>query len=115
MGLFGFGKKKHHDDDAARDKDAKKAHQNAVDANGSKAAAADDNEAKQSEVAAQAKEQNASQGAEEQVDYPTEVSEEYEGRGEDWGPWDVRDEYVPDYDEYLDLGHRAAHQSRPRE
>lgn len=104
MGLFGFGKKKHHDDDAARDKDAKKAHQNAVDANGSKAAAADDNEAKQSEVAAQAKEQNASQGAEEQADYPTEASEEYEGRGEDWGPWDVRDEYVPDYDEYLDLG-----------
>ena len=38
------------------------------------------------------------------MDYPTEVSEEYEGRGEDWGPWDVRDEYVPDYDEYLDLG-----------
>ncbi|MCI2175057.1 MAG: DUF3710 domain-containing protein [Bifidobacterium thermacidophilum] len=116
MGLFGFGKKKHHDDDAARDKDAKKARQNAVDANDSKAAAADDNEAKQSEVAAQAKEQNVSQGdeattapdqpeaAEEQADYPTEASEEYEGRGEDWGPWDVRDEYVPDYDEYLDLG-----------
>ena len=41
MGLFGFGKKKHHDDDAARDKDAKKARQNAADANDVNDAAAD--------------------------------------------------------------------------
>lgn len=115
MGLFGFGKKKHHDDDAAREKDAKKARQNAADADDVNDAAAGDQKTQQPETAAQAKEQDASQDAgataeseqsqgDEQPDYPTEPSEEYEGRGEDWGPWDVNDEYVPDYDDYLDLG-----------
>ncbi|MFR0590382.1 DUF3710 domain-containing protein [Bifidobacterium thermophilum] len=115
MGLFGFGKKKHHDDDAAREKDAKKARQNAADANDVNDAAADDQKTQQPETAAQAKEQDTLQDAgataqsqqaqdDEQPDYPTEPSEEYEGRGEDWGPWDVNDEYVPDYDDYLDLG-----------
>lgn len=36
--------------------------------------------------------------------YPSEPTEEYEGRGEDWGPWDIDDEDTPDYSEYLDLG-----------
>ena len=35
---------------------------------------------------------------------PTELVDEYEGRGEYFGPWDVDDEEGPDYDEYLDLG-----------
>lgn len=33
-----------------------------------------------------------------------EPSAEYEGRGDEHGPWDVEDENVPDYDEYLDMG-----------
>ncbi|MFT8355790.1 MAG: DUF3710 domain-containing protein [Bifidobacterium aquikefiri] len=33
-----------------------------------------------------------------------EDSAEYQGRGEDRGPWDVDDEEVVDYDEYLDIG-----------
>lgn len=32
------------------------------------------------------------------------ASEAYAGRGEERGPWDVDDENVPDYDDYLDLG-----------
>lgn len=32
------------------------------------------------------------------------VAEAYAGRGEERGPWDVDDENVPDYDDYLDLG-----------
>lgn len=39
-----------------------------------------------------------------QDDGAVEVSMEYEGRGIDVGPWDVDDEAVPDYDEYLSLG-----------
>ena len=35
---------------------------------------------------------------------PTDVADTYEGRGESYGPWDVDDENVPDYDEYLDMG-----------
>ena len=64
MGLFGFGKKKHHDDDAAREKDAKKARQNVVDADDVNDAAADGQETQQPEPAAQAKEQDVSQDAE---------------------------------------------------
>ena len=33
-----------------------------------------------------------------------EPASEYQGRGEERGPWDVNDEDVPDYDDYLDLG-----------
>ena len=32
------------------------------------------------------------------------MADTYEGRGESYGPWDVDDENVPDYDEYLDMG-----------
>lgn len=38
------------------------------------------------------------------VDDDHEESAEYLGRGEDRGPWDVDDEEVVDYDDYLDLG-----------
>ncbi|KAB8289164.1 hypothetical protein DSM100688_0244 [Bifidobacterium ramosum] len=75
MGLFGFGKKKHQDEDAAE--------QAAEAAKDETADVADE----QAEPA-----------------YPTEAVSEYEGRGETYGPWDSNDEDVPDYDDYLDLG-----------
>ena len=42
--------------------------------------------------------------AENEPEVPTELVDEYEGRGEYFGPWDVEDGDAPDYDEYLDLG-----------
>lgn len=77
MGLFGFGKKKHQSEEALE-------------------AAAEENE-----EAVDAAE-NVDE-AQEVVALP-ESSSEYEGRGDERGPWDVEDENVPDYDEYLDMG-----------
>lgn len=77
MGLFGFGKKKHQSEEALE-------------------AAAEENE-----EAVDAAE-NVDE-AQEVVALP-ESSAEYEGRGDEHGPWDVEDENVPDYDEYLDMG-----------
>lgn len=77
MGLFGFGKKKHQNEEALE-------------------AAAEENE-----EAVDAAE-NVDE-AQEVVALP-ESSAEYEGRGDERGPWDVEDENVPDYDEYLDMG-----------
>ncbi|KAA8820022.1 DUF3710 domain-containing protein [Bifidobacterium vespertilionis] len=69
MGLFGFGKKKHKDEDVAEPED--KAAETAVEAS-------DDAEEAQPGV--------------------------FAGRGDTTGPWDVDDENIPDYDEYLDIG-----------
>ena len=77
MGLFGFGKKKHQSEEALE-------------------AAAEENE-----EAVDAAE-NVDE-AQEVVALP-ESSAEYEGRGDERGPWDVEDENVLDYDEYLDMG-----------
>ena len=77
MGLFGFGKKKHQSEEALE-------------------AAAEENE-----EAVDAAE-NVDE-AQEGVALP-KPSAEYEGRGDKHGPWDVEDENVPDYDEYLDMG-----------
>lgn len=77
MGLFGFGKKRHQSEEALE-------------------AAAEENE-----EAVDAAE-NVDE-AQEVVALP-ESSAEYEGRGDERGPWDVEDENVPDYDEYLDMG-----------
>lgn len=77
MGLFGFGKKKYQSEEALE-------------------AAAEENE-----EAVDAAE-NVDE-AQEVVALP-ESSAEYEGRGDERGPWDVEDENVPDYDEYLDMG-----------
>lgn len=77
MGLFGFGKKKHQSEEALE-------------------AAAEENE-----EAVDAAE-NVDE-AQEVVALP-ESSAEYEGCGDERGPWDVEDENVPDYDEYLDMG-----------
>ncbi|KAA8817092.1 DUF3710 domain-containing protein [Bifidobacterium callitrichos] len=84
MGLFGFGKKK--------DKAEKKAAE--TEDEDAKAAAA-------ANAAAKADSETAEKTAAEAL---PEASEEYVGRGEDRGPWDVNDEDVPDYDDYLDLG-----------
>ena len=77
MGLFGFGKKKHQSEEALE-------------------AASEENE---EDVDAA---ENVDE-AQEVVALP-ESSAEYEGRGDERGPWDVEDENVPDYDEYLDMG-----------
>lgn len=77
MGLFGFGKKKHQSEEALEA--AAEENEEAVDAAG-----------------------NVDE-AQEVVALP-ESSAEYEGRGDERGPWDVEDENVPDYDEYLDMG-----------
>ena len=77
MGLFGFGKKKRQSEEA---------------------------------LEASAEENEEAVDAAENVDEAQEVvalpepSAEYEGRGDKHGPWDVEDENVPDYDEYLDMG-----------
>ncbi|NMM93012.1 DUF3710 domain-containing protein [Bifidobacterium oedipodis] len=79
MGLFGFGKKK-----------SKKEAEPAVEA------------VDEDEVAAEtANEQAKAESAETTL---AEPSSAYEGRGDERGPWDVDDENVPDYDDYLDLG-----------
>ncbi|PJM79686.1 DUF3710 domain-containing protein [Bifidobacterium scaligerum] len=78
MGLFGFGKKK----------DKKEAEPvESVD---------------EDKVAAE--EANAIAKAQSAETVLAEPSREYEGRGEERGPWDVNDDNVPDYDDYLDLG-----------
>ena len=77
MGLFGFGKKKRQSEEALE-------------------ASAEENE-----EAVDAAE-NVDE-AQEGVALP-KPSAEYEGRGDKHGPWDVEDENVPDYDEYLDMG-----------
>lgn len=100
MGLFGFGKKKHRDavveehDGQRGDDDGKESLQ------GQDIAVGDGTDTNTETPVAQQDADAEDTGD----DYPTDASEEYEGRGEDWGPWDVDDEYVPDYDEYLDLG-----------
>lgn len=82
MGLFGFGKKKNKADKAkVEDEDVKAA-------KAANAAAKADSELAQHTAAAAL----------------PEAASDYEGRGDERGPWDVNDENVPDYDEYLDLG-----------
>ena len=68
-------------------------------------------------------EANAAAKAESAETVLAEPASEYQGRGEERGPWDVNDEDVPDYDDYLDLGayylplppgHPTAYQGQPR-
>ncbi|OZG67444.1 DUF3710 domain-containing protein [Bifidobacterium eulemuris] len=79
MGLFGFGKKKAKDD------------------------AVVDDEVKADDELAENTEPDDGESVDGIVVLP-EPSASYEGRGETQGPWDVNDEDVPDYDDYLDLG-----------
>lgn len=78
MGLFGFGKKK------------------------SKQEAEPADSVDEDKAAAEAV--NAAAKAESAETVLAEPSDEYVGRGDERGPWDVNDEDVPDYDDYLDLG-----------
>lgn len=36
--------------------------------------------------------------------FPPAISDTYVGRGESYGPWDIDDENVPDYDDFLSMG-----------
>mgnify|MGYP002520552841 FL=1 len=81
MGLFGFGKKKRKSEEALK-------------------AAEENDKAEQETVEA---DEGADTEDPEAVELP-EPSDEYVGRGDERGPWDVNDENVPDYDEYLDMG-----------
>lgn len=81
MGLFGFGKKKHQ----REDQPAERVDEDQKAAEAANAAARADSAIAETADAA---------GAE----------AAYAGRGEERGPWDVADEAVPDYDDYLDLG-----------
>ncbi|RSX54206.1 hypothetical protein D2E25_0514 [Bifidobacterium goeldii] len=80
MGLFGFGRKKHQNEDKADE-------------------AAKDEAAKDESLNAEHTEDAAPE-----PETPTTPTDTYEGRGETYGPWDVNDENAPDYDDYLDLG-----------
>lgn len=91
MGLFGFGKKKKQDQDEA----------SKVAAQTDQAAIADADETLDEAVVNESL--NNADMEMMDGDAPT-VSVEYEGRGEIVGPWDVEDDNVPDYDEYLSLG-----------
>lgn len=92
MGLFGFGRK-HHDrdivDDAADEKTAERD--------------IEDDARTQSDETVDTRIPDEPSFADESA-YREEPDDEYGHRGEDYGPWDVDDEQVPDYDEYLDLG-----------
>ena len=84
MGLFGFGRKKREAKEAEEIKEAEDL-------------GAVRTEAEEGESAAETQ-------PEQTPAFPPAPSAAYEGRGEVYGPWDVNDEDVPDYDEYLDLG-----------
>ncbi|KAE8128418.1 MULTISPECIES: DUF3710 domain-containing protein [Bifidobacterium] len=86
MGLFGFGRKKH---DPQADDTAKK-----VAADGNASDTDIDADADNAHVSALVDEPS----------FPDEPSTDYEGRGEEYGPWDTADEDAPGYDDYLDLG-----------
>ncbi|WEV76411.1 DUF3710 domain-containing protein [Bifidobacterium sp. ESL0800] len=101
MGLFGFGKKKHREDeDEAEVKDTEaqgEAADSGVDDNGTDAenVSNENTEMEGSEDEADAVEDHK---------VPDEPSEAYPDRGELYGPWDIEEEKAPNYDEYLDMG-----------
>ncbi|OXM99502.1 DUF3710 domain-containing protein [Bifidobacterium vansinderenii] len=84
MGLFGFGRKKHAEEEAKENETDK-----AVDAAEDVEATSDDSDENEDETAAKRDDRQ-----------PTADGE----RGENQGPWDVDDENIPDYDDYLDIG-----------
>ncbi|MCO6558408.1 MAG: DUF3710 domain-containing protein [Bifidobacterium sp.] len=106
MGLFGFGKKKHDDEDEAKAKEAE-ATDEAVDS------VADDNSADSGAAVAKDTENAESENTEadsgeedaaDEHEVPDEPSEAYPDRGELYGPWDIDEEEAPNYDDYLDMG-----------
>lgn len=81
MGLFGFGKKKRQREEAAETAAEENDKTNGTSAGEAETTVIDVRD----------------------IVLP-EPSDEYVGRGDERGPWDVDDENVPDYDEYLDMG-----------
>lgn len=81
MGLFGFGKKKRQREEAAETAAEENDKTNGTSTGEAETTAIDVRD----------------------IVLP-EPSDEYVGRGDERGPWDVDDENVPDYDEYLDMG-----------
>lgn len=96
MGLFGFGKKKHQDDEAAdavEDDDIK-------GTNDSEDASKDESADTKDEAA----QDNTDTADVEEPEFPDDPVEDYNARGEIYGPWDIDEDEAPDYDEYLDMG-----------
>ena len=87
MGLFGFGKKK-------KNREAEAIASQTEDM--AKEDAQLDDESQQGDDAA-AGERMTGQ-------IPEETSMTYEGRGEEYGPWDIDEDNAPDFDEYMSLG-----------
>ncbi|MCH4209292.1 DUF3710 domain-containing protein [Bifidobacterium sp.] len=98
MGLFGFGRKRH--DPQAGDERAQNA---AKDADDESRDAGIDDAATSNRSADEPVGESTSEAIDE-PSFPEEPSTDYEGRGEEYGPWDVNEEEAPDYDDYLDLG-----------
>ncbi|MFT8703903.1 DUF3710 domain-containing protein [Bifidobacterium aquikefiricola] len=84
MGLFGFGKKRAKQQSAADQSEVENGDVHALQ----------DQDADVDQI----------DGHDHTDGHGQEDSAEYQGRGEDRGPWDVDDEEVVDYDEYLDVG-----------
>lgn len=87
MGLFGFGKKK-------KNREAEAIASQTEDM--AKEDAQLDDESQQGDDAA------AGERVTGQI--PEETSMAYEGRGEEYGPWDIDEDNAPDFDEYMSLG-----------
>lgn len=87
MGLFGFGKKK-------KNRETEAIASQTEDM--AKEDAQLDDESQQGDDAA-AGERMTGQ-------IPEETSMTYEGRGEEYGPWDIDEDNAPDFDEYMSLG-----------
>lgn len=87
MGLFGFGKKK-------KNREAEAIASQTEDM--AKEDAQLDDESQHGDDAA-AGERMTGQ-------IPEETSMTYEGRGEEYGPWDIDEDNAPDFDEYMSLG-----------
>ena len=131
MGLFGFGKKKKEKEAAAKEREERLAKAVASqtediareDADDIDVTAAEqpDRDAKiadeERDAERRAVRTDESEGLPEAVDVedndgdddealavPTEAVMDYQGRGEQFGPWDIDEENGPDYDEYLSLG-----------
>lgn len=87
MGLFGFGKKK-------KNREAEAIASQTEDM--AKEDAQIDDESQQGDDAAA--------GGRMTGQIPEETSMAYEGRGEEYGPWDIEEDNAPDFDEYMSLG-----------
>ena len=94
MGLFGFGKKKHHGEEDDASVEAVKNE----DGKATESAQSGESQSEDADATAVAADETVGDSADAAGDVI------FAARGEANGPWDVDDENVPDYDEYLDIG-----------